>query len=138
MLALAALLLVFAGGELLRTGAFVLGSERTVGEVHGYRVSEQSIPFTDPESGRRYYPEIAFEVDGERREFSAHQGSSSRRFGIGEQVGVAYNPDNVSDARLDSFVGIWGRPMVLLLTSGVFALSGGLPYLRFRRARSRR
>lgn len=137
MLALAALLLVFAAAELVRTGAFVLGSETTVGEVRDYRVSERSIPFTDPDSGRRYYPEIVFEVDGERNEFSGHQGSSRRRFDIGEQVRVAYNPDNLSDARIDSFAGIWGRPMVLLLTSGVFALAGGLPYFRFKRARRR-
>ncbi len=135
MLGLAGLLLVFAAGELLRTGAFVLGAETALGEVRDYRVADHSIPFTDPEAGRRYYPQIAFTIDGLEHQFSASQGRTGRAYEIGEQVSVVYNPEDVSDARLATFSGVWGRAMVLLLTSGLFALSGGVPYLRTRRAR---
>ncbi len=135
LLGLAGLLLVFGVGEVLRTGAFVMAAERTAGEVREYRVVDQSIPFTDPESGRRYYPYVVFSVDGVEHRFAADRGTTTPRYRIGEEVAVAYNPERVNDARIDTIPGVWGRALVLFLTSGVFALSGGLPYYRMRRAR---
>ncbi len=135
LLGLAGFLLLFGVGEVLRTGAFVLAAERTVGEVSEYRVVDQGIPFTDPEAGRRYYPYVVFSVDGVEHTFTADRGTATPRYQIGEEVAVAYNPERVDDARIGTIPGIWGRALVLFLTSGLFVLSGGLPYYRMRRAR---
>jgi hypothetical protein len=93
------------------TLSFLGGAERTEGVVvdHSLRTSTDR----DGNSRSAYYPVVEFTApDGQTVSFESSTGSNPPSNDVGDQVEVAYDPDDPSDARLTSFVSLYLLPLI--------------------------
>jgi hypothetical protein len=83
-----------------------------------------------------YYPVISFHtLDGTTYTFSSETGSSAA-FDInkGDKISVRYTEENPQNAKVDSFMELWGLPLALLLAAIVLLLVGaGIVYKHFNK-----
>ena len=110
---------VFWANEQLK---FIQLSVVTSGEV-----VEQYVD-TNIEGDEFYHPVIAYESNlGEQFRFRSITGSTSPAYDIGEIVQIRYNLANPNDARINSFLSIWGLS-ILMFFIGALLVSIGFKY----------
>jgi len=120
-----AVLLLPAVLDAVYTVSFIARAESVVGEVVEVDVSQSQIPFTDPESGRRYYAVLEYSDPGGDRH-RVRSASAERRdaIAVGEERELLFLPGNPSAARIASLMGVWGRGIVLAGTGLLFVAAG--------------
>ena len=122
---IAALFFAVAIGVVVQVLLFLGGSTRTEGMVVSLATVENSIRFVggDEPTGVLYYPVVAYPGDdGVVYEITGRRGTSRPVYHPGEAVGVIYRDADPSDARLDTFMGIWGSAVILAACGLVFLL----------------
>ncbi len=93
------------------TLAFLARAISTTGKV--IRIEEDSIS-NDEDRSTFYYPVIEF-TNSKRNpiQFKSNIGSSFPAFKIGQQVKVLYNPQNLSSAKIATFIQVWLGAIIL-------------------------
>jgi len=87
--------------------------------------------------GTFLYPTFQFAThDGRVITFTSSAGSTAQPYADGEQVRIAYDPQQPEDARLLSFLTLWVAP-TLLCAAGLL-LAGGAALVRAALTRQRR
>ncbi len=128
------LLAVFAAWLGWRAYNLSFNGDTVTGTVVGYVEEDKSASFTD------IYPVVEFEVNGEkysvRSENNYRWWNQYTRFSIGKQVEMRYDPADPENAEINSWLDLWGEPLML----GVFSIAAGIAvnaYLLFRWRTSR-
>lgn len=112
------------------TRAFLQKAVKAEGKVISYqeRTSRNS---EDRTTSVQFFPIVEFvEQDGSAQRFTSSSGSSTRPYGIGQSVGVLYDPAKSASAKIDDTTNVWGGPIaltafgVLLLPIGIALLIG--------------
>ena len=83
---------------------------------------------TDSEgySTTSYYPELEFaDADKKTHRFQGNVGGGKRKFKIGQEVEILYDPGDPSKAQMKSFGAQWLMPVVLMGV-GVMLVVGGV------------
>ena len=76
-------------------------------------------------SGSMYSPVVAFKTAGGTEiEFVGRVGTSSSRFVKGQQLDVLYRREDPKDARINTFLDLWGLPAFLTIFGAIFSLIG--------------
>lgn len=105
------------------TQKFLENSELSEGTV----ISNE-LHYSHDEEGNRekyYYPIVEFQTqEGENVKFEADFGSYPPMYQVGEQISIIYNPQNPTDAQINSFWTLWFVSILLLGMGGVFASIG--------------
>ncbi len=105
---------------LVSTSGFFADAERADGLVVDVRVENEA------DGDQAWYPVVLFRTaSGQRVQFEASTGGGRGSYHRGERVPVAYDPDDAQDARLATFGGRYGLPLVFMLLGGVATLAGG-------------
>jgi hypothetical protein len=79
----------------------------------------------DSDGDTVYYPIFRFRTDsGQEYTICSETGSNPPGFKKGASVGVLYDPDKPTDARLDTFMQLWLGPLILFALGGVSTLVG--------------
>ncbi len=114
----AALGLGLGGGGLYwanNTRAFIDRTEEAPGTVVAVQLS-----------GDYYHPVVQFNTAaGQSRIFRSSVGSRPSTYDVGESVTVVYDPSRPTEARIRSFLSLWGGPAGLGGLGTVFFLVGG-------------
>ena len=77
------------------------------------------------DSGRGYRPVVEFTAPGHSTvRFTSSLGSSPPEFRVGERVEVRYDPDDLQDARINTYWQTWFLPTLFGLFAGPFLLAG--------------
>jgi hypothetical protein len=121
--AVAAALVLTSAVFAVITFSSLSGSESIRGSVVRYEVIQNSIPFTEPDSGMQYYPVLRYrDSAGEYVETVSPRPVSPQRYPEGSEVELR----RLSDGRavLNTLMGVWGRPLVFLGTALAFFLFG--------------
>lgn len=86
-------------------------------------------------SGSALFPVVVFNTSkGTHVEFVGKSGSSSPSFVKGQQLDVIYKPENPTDARINTFLDLWGPPLFLTGFGTIFSLIGFAPiFIQWRR-----
>jgi hypothetical protein len=100
------------------TRDFMATAERGVGQVVELDAS------TDSDGDTTYYPIVEYAVGGKTQRFKSNVGSSPPSHRVGDTVNVLYDPENPTDAKIDSFLDVWGGPLFLTLFGVIFAAVG--------------
>ena len=104
-----------------RTRTFLATAYTTTGVVLALEA------YQDSDGDTLYRPVLRFRThEGEETEFRTNVGSSSDRFEVGQRLDVLYNPEEPSDARIQSFMQLWLPTLILGVLGGVFVLVGGI------------
>ncbi len=84
-----------------------------------------------------YYPVVEFvTTDGQHVQVMSSPGSTPPTYDVGESVDVLYRPDNIDDARINSFLSLWLGAIIMGSIGSVFFFIGaGLPFLQAREKR---
>ncbi len=123
----------FFGGILLILGlifaaerAVFLGSSQTArGTVVDVRTEQNAVPFLDDGTGYHYYPTVEFFPQGSSPvRFESPAGLTGVVYLVGEEVPVRFRPGRPEGAVIDSFLGIFGRSLVLGGSGLLFILFG--------------
>jgi Protein of unknown function (DUF3592) len=105
---------VYSLVSIAQTSAFIRRSVEVDGEVIQLERSQDRDRY-----GYTYAPVFTFTaMDGSMHTVTSDVGSSPPGFSIGDSVRVRYDPANPENARIHSFVQIWGSPIL----SGVIAV----------------
>ena len=100
---------------------FITSARRVPGMVDGTYTKHSNI---DPDVYTTYTI-ISFQnEDGKRFVIHTSQASYLRRFHLGQQVSVYYDPADPNRARLDTFRSLWGRTALLFVNSALSGLAG--------------
>lgn len=84
-----------------------------------------------------YAPRYRFVVEGQQAYTVISSSSSSPpAYDVGEQVKVLYDPENPTDAKIDSFMGLWFGPVLIIGMGLVFSLIAVIPAFMFWRRRN--
>jgi hypothetical protein len=87
-------------------------------------------------SGSTYAPVVNFKTTrGTEIQFVGKVATSSPRFVKGEALDILYLPDEPTNARINSFLDLWGLPLFLAPFGGIFVLVGSVPALLRWKAR---
>lgn len=130
-LAIGAVLLLPAVLDAVYTVSFIARAEPIVGEVVEVDVTQSQIPFTDPESGRRYYAILEYTgPDGETYRVRSAGAEGRDSIVMGGERELLYLPGNPEAARTASIMGIWGRGIVLAGTGLLFVAAGAAVIVR--------
>jgi hypothetical protein len=122
---LGAVLLLPAVLDAVYTVSFIARAESVVGEVVDVEVTQSQIPFTDPESGRRYYALLEYtDSDGETHLFRSASAEPRDAIAVGDERELLYLSSSPEGARTASLMGIWGRGIVLAATGVLFVAAG--------------
>lgn len=103
---------------------FELRSVVTLGTVVSARFSQNALVFTEPDSGRLYYPIIEYEAS--KNVFLRFESSLpylGKAPNSGEKIAIRYVPGEDRQASIDSFVNKWIIFLVFSSLSLVFFLS---------------
>ncbi len=120
-----AVLLLPAVLDAVYTVSFIARAESVAGEVVEVDVTQSQIPFTDPESGRRYYAVLEFtDLDGDTHRVRSASAERRDAVAVGEERELRYLPDDPASARVASLMGLWGRGIVLAGTGLLFVAAG--------------
>ncbi|TVR91246.1 MAG: DUF3592 domain-containing protein [Spirochaetaceae bacterium] len=120
-----AVLLLPAVLDAVYTVSFIARAEPVVGEVVEVDVTQSQIPFTDPESGRRYYAVLEYtDADGDTHRHRSAEAERRNAIRVGEERKLLYLSNNPEAARTNSLMGIWGRGIVLAGTGLIFVAAG--------------
>ncbi len=89
------------------------------------------------EDSYTYYPVVAFIApDGRQIQFMSSTGSKPPSYDVGERVEVLYRPDNIEDARINSFFSLWFGSIIFGIMGSVFFFIGaGLAFFGMRNKR---
>ncbi len=105
--------------------AFIARAQPVIGQVVEVDVTQSQIPFTDPESGRRYYAVLEYtDADGDTHRHRSAGAERRDSISVGEERKLLYLPNNPEVARTQSLMGIWGRGIVLAGTGLIFLAAG--------------
>jgi hypothetical protein len=113
---LAIILLVCGGTWTWKTTSFISSARQAVGKIEGY---EQKKSTKRSRSGgtRRtttHRPRFTFQDDqGREHKVTSSVGGSKGAFKVGEEVEVLYDPQNPTDARINTFIQMWLGPLVI-------------------------
>lgn len=111
-------LLAGAGVSCRRTVRFLQGAMEALGEVVEMREVRDS-------DGSSWMPVAEFTApSGERVRFEAKVCSNPPKYKSGDRVTVYYNPQNVREARIKSFIYLWLLPLLLGLMGAAFTWIG--------------
>lgn len=84
-----------------------------------------------------YAPKYRFVVDGQQvYTVTSSSGSNPPGYEVGEKLQVLYNPQNPSDAKINSFMGLWFGPVLVGAMGLVFSLFAAVPAYMFWRRRN--
>ena len=135
------IMVLIAGGLALNTASFLSGSATTTGTVVGFSTRE-SCDRDDHDDERGsvcttlYAPRVLFTTaDGRRVEYTSSTATNPPRYAEGEQVGVRYQPDDPTRARIHAFADLWLAPTIVGGIGVIFGLIGGVLALVGRRLR---
>jgi hypothetical protein len=93
------------------------------GRIREFEVVRNAIPFTEADSGLQYYPVLEYEgPDGTVREYTSPQPVSPENYQEGDVLGLRLFRDG--SLAINSFLGLWGRPLVFLATAAGFFIFG--------------
>lgn len=120
-----AVLVSLAVVDAVYTVTFLSRAQQTRGVVVDVAVTQSQIPFTDSESGRRFYAVIEY-LDSEGTTYKMRSASAERRESIvvGQERELLILPKRPEAARQAGFMGIWGRGIVLAGTALIFLAAG--------------
>ena len=75
---------------------------------------------------RTYSPVVVFQNEaGKQIEFKSQVGSSSPDYSRGDKVEVLYLPESPEQAKINSFLALWGGPLIIGGLGSIFFLIGG-------------
>lgn len=119
------------------TMSFLDSAERTDGTV--IELTERTSTDSDGSSSTAWYPTIEFTTPyGETISFVGSTGSNPPAHDVGDEVPVAYDPDNPSDAKLSAFLSLYLLPLIFGGIGVVFTPIGiGLLVVGIRKRRAR-
>jgi hypothetical protein len=118
-LAVGLLALTGSGFWAVRTRAFLGRAEKAPGTV-------VALEPTRSDRSTYYHPVVRFGLrSGQERTFRSHFGSNPPSHSVGETVEVLYDPDDPSDARIDSTFSRWGGVMIFAAVGAIFGAIGG-------------
>jgi hypothetical protein len=84
---------------------------RTVVDLVGFRSSGSTT----------YKPKISFvDQSGRQSELLSSAGSNPPSYSVGQSVEVFYRPDEIENAKINSFFDLWGATFVLGVLGGIF------------------
>jgi hypothetical protein len=109
----------YAGQTLSSTHSFVAHAVRTQGTVVGFRTNYAH------KTGRTYVPIVQFVHGPVLIEFSGSFASNPPSYHVGETVPVLYLESDPYDARIDSFLSLWGGALIIGGLGSIFLLVGG-------------
>ena len=123
-----------AGLALLAIG--VISIPGTISFVNRSVVTQGTVVGVESEfagEGNVYLPTVRFITqDGQSIVFTSSTGEDAYLSRIGESVTVRYVPADPTDARIDSFLQLWGGLIIPAVIGGVFILWPGGMYNRLR------
>ncbi|MCM0080862.1 DUF3592 domain-containing protein [Geomonas sp. Red32] len=125
-------LLCFGLFKLFDTVKFATASASATGTITGFSASRGS----GTKASTTFAPEVAFRAPSGRLIRFRSQLSTNRITNkTGERVPVKYDPGNPHHAEIDSFLPMWGLPIILLAIGIAFTWGGSTMVVRQRRAR---
>jgi hypothetical protein len=121
--------LLFIGGLAFLSGSAYIINDR-LAFLSNSSKAEATIIDQESRRGRdktTYYPVISFQDDnGQTITFTSEVGSSSQfDYVKGDKVNVRYNQEKPQNAKISSFLVLWGLPASLLVLSFVLLVVGG-------------
>jgi hypothetical protein len=119
-------LLLLAGGFFFygRTAKFRQRAIATEGVVCDLQVGETS------DGDDVYHPVFRYRTrEGHEYTIRSDTGTNPPGFKIGQSVGIFYDPDKPSDARIDTFAQLWLVPLILLLAGTLICIVGTIVVL---------
>jgi hypothetical protein len=120
-LATGIVLLISAARHRARTLLFLAKAREATGVV----IAIKSVA-GDPDGMITYAPVVAFTTDnGRKAQFASQTRSSSGGYAVGAFVPVLYDSNYPDQARIRSFLDLWGLPSLLGGLGLVFTLVGG-------------
>ncbi|WP_433516645.1 DUF3592 domain-containing protein [Nonomuraea sp. CA-143628] len=117
------------------TASFMASAQRTDGTVVAMTARNTTTRGSDGHTRRRmsWYPTVEFTVEGRRYSFRSSTGSNPPSYETGENVPVAYDPGNPSDARIASFWSAFLAPLSVGGLGVVFTPIGAVLFVKGRR-----
>ncbi len=129
-------LAMLAGGAIYGVVIFSFTSRAVHAEGRVIRMDtvKSALPFMEQVkgSGVLLYPVVSYTTEsGKSVDFRAASGSPHPRYSVGDLVPVMYDPASPSEGRVDTLMGVWGAPLILLGIGAAFLLLGFLAPLGF-------
>lgn len=115
-------LLAVAVWQYRETRSFLDRNPTVVGVVIGLD------PQPGSEGGTVYAPIVRFRPEGAEAfvEFTGNVASSPPSYDVGEEVGLSYDPEDPTDARLHGFFSLWGLVVIPGVVGGALTTAGAL------------
>jgi len=131
---------ILAGDYVLyaRTDDFVSHAKTAVGKVNDLVFRSSSSSSSSSSSGS-YFPVVEFQDDrGQQVVFESNMGSGSPDYHPGDAVEVLFDPTDSHNARINSFLALWGVVLFVSIFGGVFFLTAaGIFAILFYKSRRR-
>lgn len=125
------LLLLHFVRELARRLARLPYLERAEGTVTAVKAQDSRFQ-GDTGPSTMYFPVISFRGHGQSQTFTSEFGDGkSTRFVIGQKIGVRYDPTGALPPMVDSWFGLWLRPLLGIVAGFVFLGGAALVYVAF-------
>ncbi|MDJ1180792.1 DUF3592 domain-containing protein [Roseofilum sp. BLCC_M91] len=119
------LLLIVTGVLGFNTRSFLEVAKKAEGSVVELIRRRSSNSSSSTSRSYVFHPVIQFETaNGEAVEFESNRGSNPPAFQTGQSVIVLYNPEEVNQAKIDSFWDLWLIAMITGLNGSVFFFIG--------------
>jgi hypothetical protein len=119
LLLVGSLLLVGAYFLYRRTARFRQRAVSTEGVVTDFKTG------TDDDGDSVYYPIFQYRApSGQEYTICSNTGTNPPGFKKGQSVGVLYDPDQPTEARLDTFVQLWLTTIIVSGLGSLFAIFG--------------
>lgn len=122
------LLVIVIGVAFILIGVYLLKSENTTREKCTVKVEGRVIELKeekDSDGNPIYYPIIEYEADGMKRRATGKTGQNPPKYGLGQEFEIYYNPNRVTEIRIEDDDTInTALPVILIVIGGVAALIG--------------
>jgi hypothetical protein len=118
--------------ELVRKLARLPYLERTEGTVTAIKATVSNFHSDSHVNTTMHFPVITFEHHGVTQTFTSEVGDGEKtRFFIGQKIAVRYDPSGDIPPTIDSWSGLWLRPVIGIVSGFVFLAGTAMVYIAF-------